>query len=189
MFAAIHTASTRACASSSRSKQAHLQREYEAVYLCTMPHVPFQRSSCQKKVSHDVPTPSPGPVQFTLAHPLLHPPPPTLPPWPWSPCPCRVSIPFPSPHSPSFLPFAVGPVAVPSFLQPFLSLYSPSFRFPLHTDLTSSDKLQGVVDRPFSILDSAPARASRSLERTRQRLIPRLASCLVACRTSGGSRN
>lgn len=49
MFAAIHTASTRACASSSRSKQAHLQREYEAVYLCTVPRVPFQRSSCQKK--------------------------------------------------------------------------------------------------------------------------------------------
>ncbi|KAH7220841.1 hypothetical protein V3481_013689 [Fusarium oxysporum f. sp. vasinfectum] len=102
-------------------------------------------------------------------------------------------MPFPSPHSPSFLPFLplpawlltvlahsrVGPVAVPSFLQPFLtsSTYISllSFPFPRFLSTPTSppiDKHQRRRRPSLSILDSASASASRSLARPVYDLIP-----------------
>ncbi|KAL3593677.1 hypothetical protein FPOAC2_07977 [Fusarium poae] len=86
-------------------------------------------------------------------------------------------MPFPSPHShsPSFLPsIAVGPVAVPSFLQSSLflhlvltySLFSfPFSRFSLSTSTSPpTTSIKGVVVL-YSILDSASASENRSLAR------------------------
>lgn len=114
--------------------------------------------------------------------------------------PVRVSMPFPSPHShsPSFLPsIAVGPVAVPSFLQSSLflhlvltySLFSfPSSRFSPH---------RPHLQRQVSKASSSAIRFSTALLRLKADPSrdpftthpPLLTRSLAASRTSGGSSN
>ena len=93
-----------------------------------------------------------------------------------------VVFPYTSPHSLSFLPFRLDPVAVLLLSSQFPTLFPSLVPSPHRPHLLR--QASGVVVRPFRFSTALSARSSRS-----SRAVSSLCSCLADCRTSGGLAN